>query len=132
MASIKTPRVSLRIFGDDLDPDGVSALLGGVPTRSHRTGDALDGDVLPAPTGAWVLDSSLPDTAEIEEHVSELLAKLTGDVDEWGTLSARFAVDVRCELEVGELGEGFDLSPRLAAALGKRGIVLSFSVVGSV
>ena len=123
--------MSLRIFGDDLDPEGVSALLGGIPSRSHRKGDALDGDALPAPTGAWVLDTSLPDTAEIEEHVSELFGKLTSDLDEWGTLSARFAVDVRCELEVGDAGEGFDLSPRLAAALGERGVVLSFSMVGS-
>ena len=120
--------MSLRIFGDDLEPEGVSALLGGVPTYSHLTGDSIDGDALPAPTGAWVLDSSLPDTAEIEEHVAALFGKLTSDLDEWATLSSRFAVDVRCELEACDPGDGFDLSPRLTASLAERGVVLSFSL----
>jgi hypothetical protein len=129
VASLRVARVALRIFGDDLDPEGVSALLGGAPTRCHRKGETPDGEVLPAGTGAWVLESPLPDTVEIEEHVAELFAKLTSDVDEWTTVSAQSAVDIRCELEVGESGEGFDLSPRLAAALAERGVVLSFSVV---
>ena len=121
--------MTLRIFGDDLDPEGVSALLGGLPSRSHRKGDTLDGDALPAATGAWELETALPDSAEIEEHVAELFGKLTTDLDEWATVTAQFAVDIRCELEAGESGEGFDLSPRLAAALAERGVVLSFSLV---
>ena len=130
MASIRANSVSLRIFGDDLDPEGVSALLGGSPSWAHSKGDALDGDALPAATGAWVLESALSETAEIEDHVAELFGKLTSDQDEWSTLTNQFAVDVRCELEAGDEGEGFDLSPRLAAALAERGVVISFSLLG--
>jgi hypothetical protein len=123
--------VSLRIFGDELEPESVSALLGGNPTHSHRKDEVVDGDALPAATGAWVLETSLSDSAEIEEYVAELFSKLTTDLDEWATLSSQFAVDVRCELEVGESSDGFDLSPRLAAALAERGVVLSFAVVAT-
>lgn len=125
--------MSLRIFGDELDPEGVSALLGGVPTHSHRKDEVGDGDTSPAGTGTWVLEAALPDSAEIEEAVADLFGRLTSDLDEWATLSAEFAVDIRCELElvegVGD-GDGFDLSPRLAVALAERGVVLSFSLVG--
>jgi hypothetical protein len=134
MASLRTARVSLRIFGDDLDPDGVSALLGGVPTFAYRKGETPDGDVLPAATGAWVLETSLSDSDELEEHVTTLLAKLTGDPDEWATLSAEFAVDLRCDLELaagGPSGDGVDVSPRLAGALAERGVVLSFALTGA-
>lgn len=131
MASLRTVSVRLRIFGDDLDPEGVSALLGGVPTSSCRKGDPLDGDALPAATGAWVLETSLPDSAEIEDHVTELFGRLTTDPDEWAAVTSQFAVDIRCELETGDAGEGFDLSPRLAGALAERGVVLSFALDAS-
>lgn len=124
--------MSLQIFGDELEPEGVSALLGGAPTHSHRKDELVEGDALPAATGAWVLEASLPESAEIEESVANLFGRLTSDVDEWATLSAQFAVDIRCELELVESGDSsdaFDLSPRLAAALAERGVVLSFSLV---
>ena len=73
---------SLRVFGDDLDPESVSALLGGVPSWSHRKGEALEGDALPAPTGAWVLETPASPDAEVEEHVAALFSGLSGDLDE--------------------------------------------------
>ena len=131
MASIQSINVSLRILGDDLDPEGVSALLGMEPTHGRRKGDAVDGDALPAATGAWILESSLPETAEIEEHVSQLLAPLSGDLDEWGTVTTNFSADMRCDLTLGNGSEAFDLSPRLAQSLAERGIVISFHITGS-
>jgi hypothetical protein len=34
--------VSLKIYGDDLDPDQITGLLGVAPTHSHRLGTACD------------------------------------------------------------------------------------------
>ena len=116
------------MFGDDLDPESVSALLGGVPTWAHRTGEALEGDALPAPTGAWVLEAPSPEAAEVEIHVAALFSGLSGDLDEWATLTSQFAVTVHCELEASAEAGGFDLSPRLAQSLAERGVVISFSV----
>ena len=39
MAAIARVRASLRVFGDTLEPEEVSALLGHEPTRFHRKGD---------------------------------------------------------------------------------------------
>ncbi len=44
VATIRPVRVSLRIFGDDLEPEGVSALLGGRPSHAHQNGEMVDGD----------------------------------------------------------------------------------------
>ena len=43
MAAIARVRASLRVFGDSLEPDEVSALLGRPPSRQHRKGDKLEG-----------------------------------------------------------------------------------------
>ncbi|HEB91198.1 MAG TPA: DUF4279 domain-containing protein, partial [Deltaproteobacteria bacterium] len=41
MAAIARVRVSLRVFGDRLEPEEVSALLGCEATSSHRKGDKV-------------------------------------------------------------------------------------------
>lgn len=38
MAAVSKTRASLRIFGDDLDPDEISALLSASPTLSGKNG----------------------------------------------------------------------------------------------
>ena len=42
MAAIGRVRASLRVFGEALDPDEVSALLGRPPSRQHRKGDKIN------------------------------------------------------------------------------------------
>ena len=128
VAKLRLINASLRVFGDDLDPESVSALLGGSPSWAHRKGEALEGDALPAPTGAWVLETPASEVAEVEEHSAALFSGLTGDLDEWATLTSQFAVTVHCELEAGDEQGAFDLSPRLAQSLAERGVVISFSV----
>jgi len=39
MAGISRTRASIRVFGEDLDPGEVSALLGEQPTHQSRKGD---------------------------------------------------------------------------------------------
>ena len=132
LASLRLISASLRVFGDDLDPESVSALLGGTPTWAHHKGQTLDGDALPAATGAWALEAASPESSEVEEQVAALFSGLTGDLDEWATLTSQFAVTVHCELEASDDGAGFDLSPRLAQSLAERGVVISFSVSVSI
>lgn len=128
MAAIARVRVSLRVFGDSLEPEEVSALLGRDPTRCHRKGDPLgsSGDV--EPTGAWILDSPLPEKAEIEEHIETLLAPLSSDPDEWEQLSARFSASILCSAFMDQYNEGFELSPRAAQSVAERGLVIAFDL----
>jgi hypothetical protein len=138
LAAIARVRVSLRVFGDGLEPDEVSALLGREPTRCHRKGDktfktssssGASGSVTSIePTGAWILDSGLSEKAEIEDHVEALLSPVSNDSDEWASLTSRFSASILCSVFLDQYNEGFELSPRLAQSLADRGLVIAFDI----
>lgn len=133
MAAIARVRASLRVFGDGLEPDEVSALLGHPPTRSHRRGDKIGDKLGPhghavEPTGAWILDSRISEKAEVEDHVESILALLTSDHDEWASLTERFSASILCGIFLDQYNEGFELSPRVAKALANRGLVIAFDI----
>jgi hypothetical protein len=129
LAAIARVSVSLRVFGDGLEPDEVSALLGCQPSRSYRKGDNRpQGDHAIELTGAWILDSVLSEKAEIEEHVESLLSKISNDSDEWANLTARFSASILCSLFLDQYNEGFELSPRLAQSMAERGLVIAFDI----
>lgn len=129
MAAIARVRASLRVLGDSLEPDEVSALLGRPPTRQHRKGDKIEGrtDAV-EPTGAWILDSGLSERVEVEEHIEVLLASLSNDSDEWASLLDRFSASIQCGLFLDQYNEGFELSPRIAQAVAERGLVIAFDI----
>lgn len=129
MAAIGRIRASLRVFGDALEPEEVSALLGRPPSREHRKGDKIrgNGDAV-EPTGAWILDSDLSEKAELEEHVEALLGSLSNDMDEWSSLLDRFSASLHCGLFLDQYNEGFELSPRVAQAIAERGLVIAFDI----
>lgn len=141
MAAIARVRASLRVFGDGLEPDEVSALLGHEPTRCHRKGDKVGSHsgghsgghpgaqaTAVEPTGAWILDSRISEKAEVEDHVESLLALLTSDHDEWASLTERFSASILCGIFLDQYNEGFELSPRLCKALAYRGLVIAFDI----
>jgi hypothetical protein len=152
VAAIARVRASLRVFGDGLEPDEVSALLGHEPTRCHRKGDKLGSHhgarqgghpgghssgsssghaghgTAVEPTGAWILDSRISEKAEIEDHVESILALLTSDYDEWASLTERFSASILCGVFLDQYNEGFELSPRLCKALANRGLVIAFDI----
>lgn len=129
MAAIARVRASLRVFGDTLEPDEVSALLGHEPTRCHRKGEkgGPNGTSV-EPTGAWILHSRISEKAEIEDHVESILTLLTGDSDEWSSLTERFSASILCGVFLDQYNEGFELSPRLCKALANRGLVIAFDI----
>lgn len=130
MAAIGRVRASLRVFGESLDPDEVSALLGRPPTRQHRKGDEIEGKGGDAvePTGAWILDSPLSEKIELEEHIEVMLSSLSNDMDEWSSLTDRFSASILCSLFLDQYNEGFELSPRITQALSERGLVAAFDI----
>ncbi|MHA7840165.1 MAG: DUF4279 domain-containing protein [bacterium] len=130
MAAIARVRVSLRVFGDGLEPDEVSALLGREPSRSHRKGDPVRADRKGGvePTGVWILDSHLSEKCEIEEHVESLLASVSNDVDEWSSLTDQFSASILCSAFLDQYNEGFEISPRLSQALAERGLVIDYDI----
>ena len=130
MAASVRVQASLRIFGDRLEPEEVSALLGCEPTCFHRRGDKVSTANLSLiePTGAWILESPLDDRSEIEEHVEALLTAVTNDCDEWASLTSRFSASILCRVAFERREGGLEVSPRLACSLAERGLVIAFEV----
>lgn len=120
----------LRIWGDDLDPDEITRLLGCEPTRTRRKGEEVRGkcSTRTAWTGSWHLKSDLPRSAELAAHISALLDRTTDDPTTWAALGSRYRVDVFCGLFLTAWNQGLELPPDLLRRLGERGITLGIDV----
>jgi hypothetical protein len=133
MPEISRTAVTLRIFGDDLDPDEVSQILGAEPTARARKGDvrqAASGSAAVARSGSWRLEAAASCPGDLNTQISALLTKVTDDLSVWRELSTRYTCDVFCGLFMGGLNEGDVLDPRTLAALGSRGLTLGLDIYG--
>lgn len=128
MANLESIRVSLRVFGETLEPEEVSALLGAQPSSAQRKGDEVTPLGVKAETGSWILESDHGPGSDLEEQVESLFEKLSKDFDEWASLTSRYSADVACRLRVSTGSENFDLSPRIAQGLADRGLAIGFSL----
>ena len=132
MPHLQQSLVTLRIWGDDLVPDDISARLGGAPTFAHVKGDPVTGvpsdHVRIAQTGSWHLRANDCEPEDIDSQVRDLLAGLTNDLAVWRKLRETFGVDLFCGLFMGHGNEGLSISPGTLVALGVRGIELSLDI----
>ena len=124
--------VSLRFFGDDLDPDEVSRLLGCAPTDSARRGDIIQRRTrsYTAPSGSWHL-STEQSTEDIETQLAAMFGRLTADLSVWQSLTTRFDADLFCGVFLVWQGHGFDMSPRLHRLLADRNLLILFDIYAS-
>src|SRR2546423_7254182 len=75
---------SLRILGEDLDPDQVTNELGLQPDESHRKGDVIGKRTpLPHKRGYWSIVSSrhMAASAETNDHLRWLVASVEPRLD---------------------------------------------------
>jgi len=63
---------SLRIFGESLDFEEISAQLGLTPTHSHRRGDRQAATSPPFERDGWVFEVPVARERPLEEHLVEL------------------------------------------------------------
>lgn len=135
MAVLSGSAASLRFFGDDLDPDEFTRLLGGQPTKSERKGEETIGKVTGkkriARSGGWQLRAERRQPGDFDAQISEILAQLTDDTDIWQDLTARFRADIFCGLFMTEGNEGFSPSHETLAKLAARGLTIDFDIYDS-
>jgi|SRR5579883_2442928 len=63
--------------GRDLDPEGVTAAVGIQPSETWRSGDLVsDRAIIRRKLDGWKVDSSLPLSSSLEEHVENVLGRL--------------------------------------------------------
>ena len=123
-------KATLRIFGDALVPDEITHVLGCAPTHARRKGDIIRGKTSGrehiAPTGTWQLEAN--DAADLEGQIAHILDRLTPDPNARARLSQKFRIDLFCGIFMDRANEGVALSSSTLAALGGRGIELSFDI----
>ena len=122
-------KLSLRVIGDDLDPDEVTRLLGHPPTRIRRKGDAMtDSGSVRAPFSSWCLQAPVSTEADVDAQVEWLFSRLTSDLSIWKDLSSRSKVDLYGGLFLEAENRGFSLSPKTLGEIAKRGVSLGFEI----
>jgi hypothetical protein len=122
---------TLRISGDDLVPEAISALLGFDPTGSHLNGqtDVLSsGAVRVRKTGLWSISTKHSRPANFDGQVAELLGQLTDDLTVWRGLSDRYDIDLFCGWFMGDSNAGIEIGVATLKKLAQRGIRIDLDI----
>jgi hypothetical protein len=124
--------VSLRVVGDDLDPEEVSHLLKCHPTKSHAKGDIIVGKHTGlrrvAPTGVWLLNSDDERSVGLDEQVMHLLGRVSDDPSAWETLTKKYKAEVFCGLFLDADNRECWLSADVLRHLAERGLGIGFDI----
>lgn len=130
MAVVARTCASLRIFGDDLDPDEITAVLGTQPSRAIRKGEPMQVPPShpPARTGSWLRSASKADGDNLDAQIEWILSPLTSDLIVWKDLGARFELDMFCGVWMDATNQGTGLSPATMKLLGDRGIPIGLDI----
>jgi len=135
MPVISSSTASLRIFGDTLVAQEITARLGTKPTASYRKGDIKrlrSGTEVVRKTGMWLLQVEDKKPADLNLQIVELFSRLPPDLEVWRTLSGQYDVDLFCGLFMEGSSEWLCLSPSTLALVAERGIEMQLDVYGPV
>src|SRR5450432_2459213 len=118
-------KVALRVYGEELDPDRISALLGCEASSIARKGT-------PFPKkGRWILEINSEDCDEgdeVDDGVRMLLARLPSDPDVLASLASIYSVDVFCGVFVKSPNRGFGISTEVSRLLSDRALQIGFDL----
>ncbi|MGO1068314.1 DUF4279 domain-containing protein [Lysobacter sp. CA199] len=133
MPSLHHTTACLRIWGEDLIPDEVSALLGTQPSQSQIKGETIwvckrTGRERIAQTGSWRLKAEDREPGDLEAQIEALFAQLSDDPAVWAQLQSRFELDLFCGLFMGSSNDGEGIGSRNLRLLGERGIELILDI----
>jgi hypothetical protein len=128
--SVDACAVALRFFGDDLEPDEITKLLGVPASKSYRKGDILRGekyDIIQK-TGSWRLQIEKCTDVELEDLINSLLDRLPSDPEIWKNLGQRFNADLFCGLWLEQWNRCMDFTPQTLVRIGERGLMLQLDI----
>ena len=122
--------VCLAVYGDDLNPDDVSARLGCSPTHCHRRGDQRSPNSLPYPQGAWFLETRGEAPTGPEQLIRRLLMRLPNDPQVWIGLASNYDVQLRIAIHFSRWNKGFDMSKEVVAMISNLHATIGFDLYG--
>jgi hypothetical protein len=121
-------RATIAIYGDHLDPDAVSDLLGCLPTTAHRNGDRKTPTAVPFTSGAWLLTVEVNAPQGPDEAISELLARLPKARGAWQSITDQYSVSIRVGIHTSGWNRGFALSADVLAQLARIEVPVDFDL----
>jgi hypothetical protein len=128
---VDTSRLTLGIYGEGLDPDEISRLLGCAPSTAHRRGDAPRRGP-PYAEGAWLLSVEGQSPTGPEELVHLLLASLPADDGLWADLRSKFRLRLGFGIFTEGWNRGFVLSAEAVRRINALGAGLGFDIYANL
>lgn len=126
---------TLRLVGEDLDPDEITRLLRRRPTRSSRKGEPIfdrrGKQKGVTSRGSWRFEANERKPGDLGAQIGEIFEVLNDDLDVWRDLTARFEADLFCGLFMHDMNETLVLAPKTLDAMAARGVELSLDVYDS-
>lgn len=137
--------VSLRIFGDALDPGQITALMKCSPNTSHRKGDLIKNrDGVPywndhtsrysmRETGMWSIKVPMSEPADVEGQMHSLLAQLPTNLAVWSNITQNLGLRIEffCGFFMYRSNEGLVLSSEILKMMTDRHIELGLDIYSS-
>ena len=120
--------VCLAVYGEDLDPPDVTAIIGREPTSAHRKGDRRGPRSAPYKAGAWFFKVRGEAPQGPAELTAALLDQLPDDERVWAKLNELYKVQLRYGIHMTGWNRGFDLPAGLAARIAKLRATVMFDI----
>jgi hypothetical protein len=131
MGQLQKSAATLGFYGDDLDPEEISALLGVAPTVGVAKGGnwvtSLGAEKV-AHTGSWRISADPCEPEDLNGQIQALLAPLTPDLGVWLALTRRFRGVIFCGLWMNTFNDGLQLSADVLGSLAERGLLLDLDL----
>jgi hypothetical protein len=127
---IKRSRARLVVLSDDMDADEISRLITLAPDQSAMRGDQMRGPRT-YPHNTWHVESQLPESADPEDHLDELLNRLEPAADSIAALIADpriHSVRMWLWLHIDNANPGISLSPALTDRVARLGTGIEIDI----
>lgn len=126
MAEVKTFDAAMRFCSSTSTAADLASVLPGKPSRLIDRGSRMNGGT--ARDSRWILQSPLPDTTPIEEHIEHFLRLLESVPDLLDRLPKDFEADIWCTVHTPSEFAGFGLGEELVQRIAAHRLGLVFSV----
>lgn len=132
MSVVAETSISLRLFGDDLVPDVVTAALGKPPSGAETKGEviinAVTGQSRVARRGGWRYRVERREPGDLDGQIDELFSALTDDLSVWRALTSRYRADLFVGLFLKESNEAIKISAKSLEILASRGVFIDLDI----
>lgn len=121
----------LRLFGDDVDPGEITALLACEPSVAESRGEIIryaSGRERTAKCGQWRLEAANTRPEDLVSQIRWLLGQVTNNLEVWHQLGKVCDINIFCGLFMASGNDGLLLPPDIMFMLGERGILLDLDV----